>query len=108
MSEVKNTSGIRPLGRAVLVKPYDLKKTTLVIPDSARENAAALEMRAVVVEVGPVAWPDEPPRAKAGDRVLIARYSGAAVRQDVTMDGESYRIINDRDIFAGIEKEQEE
>jgi co-chaperonin GroES (HSP10) len=107
MSNHSNTSGVEPLGRAVLVKYYEpeRQKTTIYIPEKVREHEVLLEQRAVVVALGPAVWPDEPPRAKVGDRVLIARMSGYALRGPA--DGELYRIVNDRDIFAAIVHEEQ-
>ena len=99
-----NKSGLKPLGRAVLVEPYEpeIKKSLIVMPDSVKDRTTMVETRAVVVEVGPVAWDDEPqPRAKAGDKVLITKFAGAMVVG--TEDGKSYRLVNDRDIFCAIE-----
>lgn len=104
---MSNDSGLRPLGRAVLIKPYDpeAKGGMLVLPDSVAEKDALINQRAVVVEIGPHAWHDEPaPRASVGDKVLISRFAGFLAKG--TADGEQYRFVNDRDIFARIEVEQ--
>lgn len=100
-----NPSGVRPLGRAVLVEYYEPERrnTTIYIPESVRKGETLVEQRAVVVEIGVACWPDEPPRAKVGDRVLIARMSGYALTGPA--DGKLYRIVNDRDIFAQITHE---
>lgn len=100
--KVTNDSGLRPLGAAVLVSYYEpeRKDSRIVIPDNVKDRANSLEQRAMVVEVGENAWPDEPPRAVAGDYVMISRMAGAAVVGP--KDGKSYRLINDRDIFAQI------
>jgi len=102
---MENKSGLMPVGRAVLVKTYDPQtdKSIIVIPDSQKERLMSLEQRAVVVAVGNGCWPDEPARAKVGDRVLIAKMSGYMAKG--TGDGELYRIVNDRDIFALITNE---
>lgn len=104
MSEVVNTSGITPLGRAVLVQNYEEeKKGVIELPDSVKDRVMMVEQRAVVIAVGAACWPDEPPRAKPGDRVLISKMAGAfAVGPK---DGGQYRLINDRDIFAGLSEE---
>lgn len=105
MSKV-NTSGLRPTGRAVLVRPYEpeLASSIIALPDSVQDNQRALEQRAVVVEVGPACWLEEPvPRAKPGDKVLVGKYSGHMAVG--TSDGEQYRFVNDKDIFAIIEVE---
>lgn len=105
MSE--NKSGLKPLGRAVLVKPYvpEQHGGLLVLPESVQERDSLVEQRATVVEVGEHAWHDEPtPRAKPGDKVLISRFAGFLAKG--TADGEQYRFVNDRDIFAAIEVEK--
>lgn len=100
-----NESGLKPLGRAVLVKPYEpeVLSSIIHIPDSAQAGMHIVEQRAVVVEVGLAAWPDEPSRAKPGDKVLIAKFAGHMATG--TKDGQQYRFVNDRDIFAAIEVE---
>ena len=103
---MSNKSGLKPLGRAVLVKPYIPERTASIIelPDFVEAQTTSLEQRAIVVEVGPTAWYDEPnPRAKVGDRVLVSRFAGHMAKG--TSDGEQYRFVNDRDIFAAIEVE---
>lgn len=103
-----NKSGLRPLGRAVLVKPYVPERVASIIelPDFVEAQNSSLEQRAIVVEVGISAWCDEPmPRAKPGDRVLVSKFAGHMAKG--TADGEQYRFVNDRDIFAAIETEVE-
>lgn len=97
-----NTSGLAPLGRAVLVQVYEpeRKDSLIAIPDFVQERGAAVETRAVVVEVGPACWPDEPKRAAPGDKVLISKLAGFVAKG--TKDGQIYRFVNDRDIFARI------
>jgi chaperonin GroES len=105
MSE--NTSGLRPVGRAVLVKPYSIEEKTaggIVLPSQVRERDELAEQRAVVVEIGPTSWRDEPPRAKVGDRILFSKWAGYnAIGPG---DGEKYRVVNDSDIFMVITKEK--
>jgi co-chaperonin GroES (HSP10) len=103
---ISNTSGVSPLGRAVLVKYYtpERKESVIFVPESVRKGEVLIEQRATVVEVGPACWPDEPPRAKVGERVLIAAMSGYALKGPA--DGQLYRIVNDRDIFARIDHEE--
>lgn len=101
-----NESGLKPLGRAVLVQPYEpeRKQSLIVLPDEVQGRQMMVEQRAVVIEVGANCWHDEPtPRAKPGDKVLVARFAGYMATG--TKDGKSYRFINDRDIFAAIEGE---
>lgn len=102
----RNLSGLKPLGLAVLIKPYEteIKTKLIAIPDSVKDRLAMFQDRGVVVEVGPWAWHDEPrPRAKPGDHVMIAKFAGVMLQG--TADHETYRMVNDRDIFVGIEEE---
>lgn len=63
------------------------------------------DQRAVVIEVGPEAWQDEMgPRAVAGDRVMLAKYTGVMIAGPA--DGKQYRMVNDKDIFAQITEER--
>lgn len=106
----ENTSGLTPKGRAVLVKPYqpEIKKSVIALPDQVTLNQQVVEQRAIVVAVGPAAWHEEisagfGPRAQVGDKVLISGFAGYMAKG--TKDGEQYRFVNDKDIFAGIEVE---
>lgn len=105
---MSNESGLFPAGRAVLIQPYETKAidTIIEIPDSVREKDRMIEQRAVVIAVGPSAWCDEPaPRAKIGDKVLVAKFAGYMATGP--LDGKPYRLVNDRDIFALIVDKKE-
>lgn len=106
---MENTSGLLPKGRAVLVAAYEpemdrIRRTAnLVIPATVSEKTAVWESRARVVAVGAMAWDDEKePRAKPGDLVLIAKFSGFVMPG---ADNRLYRFVNDRDIFGQITDE---
>lgn len=104
MSEVKNESGLRPLGFAVLVEPYEpeLRRSVIAIPETISDRSKMVETRAIVIEVGPEAWNDESkPRARPGDKVIISRFAGAMVYG--VKDGKSYRMVNANDIYCQIE-----
>lgn len=104
----RNTSGLKAVGVAVLVEPYEpeIKRSVIVIPDTVGDRTKMAETRAIVVDIGSSAWHDEPrPRAAVGDKVLISRYTGILVRG--TADGKYYRMVNDRDIYCQIEKEEQ-
>lgn len=107
MTTVTNGSGLEPLGRAVLVKHYTPEREGCLIelPDSVEGRTLMVEQRAVVIAIGPACWPDEPPRAKVGDKVLVSKMAGYQAKG--TKDGRFYRLINDRDIFAKIVAEEE-
>ena len=98
-----NTSGLQPLGYAVLVMPYEpeLNTSLLIVPANVRERTATVETRAIVVAIGSECWRNEKePRAAVGDRVLIVRYAGNMVVG--TADGRQYRMVNDLDIFCRV------
>lgn len=101
-----NESGIHPLGHRVLVLPEFVEEKTesgIIIHTGvnlAREEMA--QIRAVVIETGTTAYKDqESVWCKAGDRVVIGKYSGLLYKGK---DDKSYRIINDLDVVAMIEE----
>lgn len=100
-----NTSGLRPLGRAVLVEPVvnELKTTLIEIPATARERSMMIETHARVVAIGPEAWSEEKsPRAVAGDLVMVSQWCGHITHGP--KDQKLYRMINCEDIFCAIEE----
>lgn len=107
MSEIfENKSGLRPLGRAVLIKPYEPERMSSIIeiPSEVQNRMQMVEQRAVVIDIGPSCWIDErSPRAYPGDKVLVSAFSGYMAIG--TADGQQYRFVNDKDIFAAIETE---
>ncbi len=103
---MSNQSGLKPCGRAVLIQPYtpERREGLIIIPDEALGRDQMVEQRAIVIEVGPACWSDEAvPRCKVGDKVLVSAYAGYMAKG--TKDGQQYRFVNDRDIFAIIEVE---
>jgi co-chaperonin GroES (HSP10) len=102
---MRNTSGLRPLGRAVLVEPTEnqLKATLIAIPETVKARSMMVETQARVIEVGSEAWSNEKsPRAKPGDLVMIARFSGHLC--EGPRDRKAYRMVNCEDIFCAVEE----
>lgn len=98
-----NNSGLDPRGVAVLIKLYEpeRKGAQIVLPDNVQGRLSMVDNRAVVVAVGPSAWHDEPaPRAVVGEKVLVTKFAGFMAKGP--LDGEMYRLVNDRDIFCAI------
>lgn len=96
------SSGLEAVGRAVLLKPYSAERLSsiIAIPDSIKMTTMLLEQKAVVLEVGPSCWSDEMgPRCAAGDHVIITKAAGYIAQGE---DGETYRLVNDRDVFAKV------
>lgn len=107
---MSNESGLHPVGRAILVKPYqpEIKKGLIELPDSVTLNQQVIEQRAIVIECGSAAWHEEiaagfGPRARVGDKVLVSGFAGYMAKG--TADQQQYRFVNDKDIFATIEVE---
>ena len=94
---------IRPLHDRVIVKRIEEEKKSaggIVIPDTAAEKPDQGE----VMAVGPGKKNDDgkvsPVDVKAGDKVLIGKYSGSEVK----IDGEEHIILREDDILAVLEK----
>ncbi len=92
---------VRPLRDRVLVKRLDegeQKVGAIIVPDSAKEKPQRAEVVAVgsgrILENGDRV----PPTVKAGDRVLVGKWSGSEVK----IDGTEYLIIKEDEIL-GIE-----
>jgi len=99
--EVKNNSGYHPVGRAVLLRAFELaeKQSRVVIPDEVAMSSGTCDTQGIVVEIGADCWngQNETPRAKIGDKVLITRFSGGMLKGS---DGYIYRMIPDHAIYA--------
>ena len=93
---------VKPLRDRVLVKrieEIEQKVGGIIVPDSAKEKP----QRAEVIAVGSGRLLDNgervPPAVKAGNRVLIGKWSGT----DVKIDGDEYLIMKEDDILGIIE-----
>jgi chaperonin GroES len=93
---------IRPLHDRVLVKRLEQEEVMrggIIIPDTAKEKPQEAE----VVAVGPGKTNDDgkrvPTEVKAGDRVLIGKYSGS----DIKLEDEDYVIVREDEILAIVE-----
>ena len=90
---------LRPLHDRVIVKRLEEDKKSaggILIPDSAAEKP----LKAQVIAVGPGKRTDDgkvhPVDLKAGDKVLIGKYSGTEVR----IDGDDLVVLREDDIMA--------
>ena len=99
MAKSKAKVGIQPLADRVLVKRLDEEEEQkvggIIIPDTAKEKPQEAE----VVAVGPGQLDSGervPLEVKAGDKVLIGKYSGTEVK----IDGDEYLIMREDDILA--------
>lgn len=85
---------IKPLSDRVLIQPNPAEEKTaagLIIPDTAKEKPLAGK----VVAVGP-GTSEVKIEVKVGDQVLYGKYAGT----EVTVEGETYLIMRQNDIFA--------
>lgn len=97
--KMNNNSGYIPLRDAVLLKHIEAPIGALVLPDTVRDRSLMLEQKAEIIDYGPDCWFVEGGVLKVGDKVIIAKMAGYFA---AGIDGERYRIVNDRDIFAKI------
>ena len=94
---------IRPLHDRILANRVQEEEKTaggLFIPDSAKEKP--LEAKVIAVGNGKIGDDGKlrPLDVKAGDTVLIGKYSGSEVK----LDGADHIILREDDILAVIEK----
>ena len=85
---------IKPLSDRVLVRPAEAEQKTasgIIIPDTAKEKP----LQGEVIAVGN-GTKDEEMVLKAGDRVLYGKYAGT----EIQLDGETYLIMKQNDVFA--------
>ena len=85
---------IKPLSDRVLIQPNPAEEKTaagLITPDTAKEKPLAGK----VVAVGP-GTSEVKMEVKVGDQVLYGKYAGT----EVTVEGETYLIMRQSDIFA--------
>jgi len=92
---------IRPLSDRIVVKRLDQESKTkggIIIPDTAKEKP--LEALVVAVGNGKTLKNGKvlPLEVKAGDKVLIGKYTG----NEVKLDGVEHVIINEDDVLAVI------
>ena len=90
---------IRPLQDRILAKRLEQEEQIrggIIIPDTAKEKPQEAE----VVAVGPGKLNDEGKRlpldVKAGDRVLVGKYSGSEIK----VDGIEYVILREDEVLA--------
>ncbi|MEM7052786.1 MAG: co-chaperone GroES [Acidobacteriota bacterium] len=93
---------IRPLHDRVVVKRLEQQEQVrggIIIPDTAKEKPQEAE----VIAVGPGKVTDEGKRSpmdvKAGDRILIGKYSGSEIK----IEDEDYVILREDEILAVVE-----
>lgn len=102
---MQNTSGISPTEYNVLVKRHEVETTTkggIVLADSTLDRKNAMATKGTLIAVSPLAftyerWPEGARIPAAGDTVVITKAAGVDVEGE---DGETYRLLKDKDIAA--------
>jgi len=92
---------LQPEGTKVIIKPDVVNEMTdsgrLFLPDTVRYKEQIAVTRGTIEAIGPLAdIVFESGEAKAGDRVVFARYGGYILK----WDSEDYRVIHDKDIIC--------
>lgn len=97
--KVENNSGYRPVGRAVLLRAFELleKQSRIVVPDEAALSSATCDTQGIVVGIGADAWKDISKRCEVGDKVLFTKFTGGVLKGK---DGYVYRMIPADAIYA--------
>jgi chaperonin GroES len=90
---------VKPLHDRILVKRLEAKEQVrggIIIPDSAKEKP----LEAEVIAVGPGKRNDKGDlmalSVKAGDRILLGKYSGTEVK----LDDQEYIILREDEVLA--------
>ena len=102
-----NESGIFPVGHRVLVLPEQIEEKTaggiILHTGSQKAREEMAQINGVVVALGTTAYSDQDTAwCAVGDRVIIGKYSGLIYDGK---DEKKYRVINDLDVVAVLEKE---
>ena len=114
---MSNESGVHPVGEKVLVKRILTERKTaggILIPESNAQKQDIANIKAQVVEIGPLAFQEErrfeltfnrvPTVPEAGQFVCMARYAGYDIEGK---DGEMYRVIADADVTAILDEQHD-
>lgn len=109
---MQNESGIRPIEYKVLIKPDPVEEKTsggIIITDELREREQQAQVKGTLIAWGGKAFShkdmwsdDERSSLFIGSRVFFNKFDGLVV---FGADDEEYRLCNDKDIGAIIEKE---
>lgn len=92
---------LEPIGDRIIIKVVEAESVTaggLIIPENAKEKPR----EGTVVSVGPGRVLENgerlPMQLKEGDQILFGKFAGT----EVTVDGESLRMLKEEDVFAKI------
>jgi co-chaperonin GroES (HSP10) len=108
--QMQNNSGIYPKGHRVLVMPFAVEEKTksgiIISTATEKRREEMAQMEGILISIGNTAWADvKEPFANVGDRVMFAKFAGIL---KTGKDGVEYRILNDLEIVATLDNEEEE
>ena len=114
MSAGVNTSGMQPVEYKILIAPEDVGDTDPVlaaaraagieIAKKTTEREAMAQVKGRLIAVGGNAFEDwKGTIPQVGDVVYFAKYAGYIIKGD---DGKEYRLANDKDCSAIIERKE--
>ena len=92
---------LKPLFDKVVIKKHEIEETTkvgIILTGSAKEKPDVYE----VVAVGPgglVNGNEVKMVLKAGDKVIVGKYTGTEVK----LDGVEYTVVSESDVLAVVE-----
>jgi len=100
-------NGVQPSGYRILIEPDEVEETindgAIVIPDEFRSQYQQAQATGIVRACGEEAWADKAGVwAQVNNRVVFDKYKGLLVNGT---DGTEYRLINDTDVMAVIDKD---
>lgn len=102
MTEQAVQTKLKPLGNRVLVKRLEAEdqvKGGIILPDTAKKKQETAEVVAIGTGKKDKSGNLIPFPVKAGDKILMEKYSGT----EVTLDGDEYVILRADDIIAIVE-----
>lgn len=87
---------VKPIDDRLLIKPIEPESKTsggIIIPDTAKEKP-------IMGEIVAVGTDEELQKLfKVGDKIIFAKYGG----EEISIDGQDYRIIQRSDVLAIVE-----
>lgn len=102
---------IKPAGHRVVVlvdKVEEKTKSGIYLAGTTVDKNQMSAVVGTVISVGKDCWKefgDGSPWCEVGDRVIIAKYGGLFLKDIIDDLEDDYRIVNDEDILAVIQKD---
>jgi co-chaperonin GroES (HSP10) len=102
-----NTSGMQPCEYKILIAPEQIEETSqggIILATKTTEREAMAQVKGTLVAVGGNAFEDwKGMTPEVGDVIWFAKYAGYVVKGD---DGKDYRLANDKDCSAIIQRKE--